>query len=296
MKIFSLALLLLVVGSASLSLTAQTPSAAVSQAMLDLLEPGQVVGVREIGFGYGIRIYTENEIERAIAAADERREGLREKLQGTRGLKRLDSDSMTSRQRFEAKNPKIGSVHSDCILLTYPDGRERRIATRAIVEITRRQSEENSNDARPQRSTRVPSSESETHGVTPTELKLEGGYVDTGLNEVSIVSTVDDPPGLRLGVMRQEGWGRSLGKFSFNSVRPDRVQDECVLIQGKLDERFPFSDLVGEYIFFLRTPPGGGDEGDMVRVLTLQHDQIVAHVPVVFERGGAPASEPPERP
>ncbi len=95
---------------------------------------------------------------------------------------------------------------------------------------------------------------------------------------------------------REEGWGRSLGKFSFNSVRPDRVQDECVLIQGKLDERFSVADLVGEYIFFLRTPPGGGDEGDMVQVLSLQHDRIVAHVPVVFERDGKPILEPGVRP
>lgn len=123
------------------------------------------------------------------------------------------------------------------------------------------------------------------------ELGLEGGYVETGMNEVSIVSTVDDPPGLRLGVMREAGWGRSLGKLSFNSVREDRVQDECVLIQGKLDERFAESDLVGEYVFFVRTPPGGGDEGDMVRVLTLQHDRIVAHVPVVLEAGAEGTGE-----
>jgi len=92
--------------------------------------------------------------------------------------------------------------------------------------------------------------------ATKDELTLDGGYVETSMNEVSIISNVDDPPGLRLGVKREKGWGRSLGKFSFNSVRPDRVQDECVLIQGKLDERFPLTHLVGEYIFFLRTPPG----------------------------------------
>ena len=183
----------------------------------------------------------------------------------------------------------MSSVKPNHIVLKYRDGRTQRIATHAIAQITHRA--ENSMGAT-KKLHRVLTSHDTSRTSPSDSLELDGGYVETGMNEVSIASTVDDPPGLRLGVRRKKGWGRSLGKLSFNAIRPDRVQDECVLIQGKLDERFPDSDLVGEYIFFLRTPPGGGDEGDMVRVLSLQHDRIVAHVPVVFEQGTNPISDP----
>lgn len=296
MKKRQLASSLLVLGLIAHSLNAQIQTVVESSKMLDVLKRGQNVAVREMAFGYDITILAPHSLERTNDTAEQQRAKIGEQLE-----ERREADPRPGYQRGPARSlaaeiAKIGSVHPDYIVLRYSDGRERRIATRVIAEITRDNGEQESTTASSDEPDASTVRQSKPNDTMRTEVGLEGGYVEPGMNEISIVSTIDDPPGLRLGVRREKGWGRSLGKFSFNAVRPDRVQDECVLIQGKLDERFPQEDLVGEYVFFLRTPPGGGDEGGMVRVLTLQHDRIVAHVPVVLERGSTPIPDASVRP
>lgn len=60
---------------------------------------------------------------------------------------------------------------------------------------------------------------------------LPWGRVVFSNNEVSIVSTVSDPPKLRLSSV--DGGGA----ISFGWLRPDGAEEELVLIQGKRDER-----------------------------------------------------------
>lgn len=108
------------------------------------------------------------------------------------------------------------------------------------------------------------------------------GYLDVGTNEISIVSTVKDPPKVRLGADA----GGSLGCFSFN-----RGTHEVVLLQGKIDERYRSvadegtsprpTELVGELRVDLLRPrrPGDTDDSQMVPVLTLRHDGVTCHVP-----------------
>lgn len=104
--------------------------------------------------------------------------------------------------------------------------------------------------------------------------EMSQGYVEYGLNELSIVATVADPPAVRLAARS----GGGLGKISFNRLRPDGLHEEVVLLQGKLDERTP-NMLAGEVTLHLRRPGVDGD-GAMVAVATLRHDGVTFHVPV----------------
>ena len=109
------------------------------------------------------------------------------------------------------------------------------------------------------------------------------GYLEfdeDGSNELLIVSTVEDPPKLRLASPA----GLSLGAISFNRLRPDGKQDEMILLQGKQDERtraLPSSDkrsLMAEFTIHMNR--GGDQDADMVRVCEVRHDGIVVDVPV----------------
>ena len=110
---------------------------------------------------------------------------------------------------------------------------------------------------------------------------LPNAYFRTlGQNETTLVSTVDDPPKTRQGVKWQEGWGRSLGCHSFNHVRDNEVEDEIVLIQGKMDDRYEFgSEAAGELRWDLKAPGPNTDDA-MVGVMNAFHDRIDFHVPV----------------
>lgn len=121
-------------------------------------------------------------------------------------------------------------------------------------------------------------------------IKLEWGRIVVWLNELSIISHVADPPKLRMSAES----GGSLGCFSFGRCRPGtNIEDEVVLVQGKIDERFrPPADggtsgggteLVGELRVDLTRParPGDTDDARMIPVLQLHYDKIVAHVPIV---------------
>lgn len=106
---------------------------------------------------------------------------------------------------------------------------------------------------------------------TPLIVPMPWGRVELDTNEVSIISTQPDPPALRFAVAE----GGSLGKLSFNRLRPDGRQEECVLLQGKIDERAPDS-LSGELTLHIRRDePGLSDDASMRRIVTFRNDQIL---------------------
>ena len=123
-------------------------------------------------------------------------------------------------------------------------------------------------------------------------IQLPWGYVDFGPpgydNEVLIVSTVDDPPKVRMAAP----FGGGLGALSYNRLRQDGRLEEVVLLQGKVDERYRppeqggtstnGTELVGELRLDLRRPSRAGDTDDkrMIPIFQMRHDGIVFHVPV----------------
>ena len=104
------------------------------------------------------------------------------------------------------------------------------------------------------------------------EIPMPWGHIEVDTNEVSIICTEQaDPPALRLAVAA----GGSLGKLSFNRLRPDGRQEETVLLQGKIDERAPAS-LSGELTLHIRRDdPALGDDQQMRLILTFRNDSIV---------------------
>lgn len=104
-------------------------------------------------------------------------------------------------------------------------------------------------------------------------VETDWGWLEFDGNELSIVSTVEDPPKVRLAAL----YGRSLGALSFNRLRPDGRQEEVVLMQGKIDERYP-TGLGGELLVQARRPGGVGDAA-MTNVLLLRSDGVTFYVP-----------------
>src|SRR5688572_3580847 len=104
---------------------------------------------------------------------------------------------------------------------------------------------------------------------------LHGFFEAVGDNETSIVSTKDDPPKHRMGMAWQWPWGRGLGALSWNWVRPDREEEELVLLQGKNEGeqggRYQFTDLAGELRLDIRGPRDASD-GGMKHVYSGFHD------------------------
>lgn len=121
---------------------------------------------------------------------------------------------------------------------------------------------------------------------------LHGMFEAVGDNETSLVSTKDDPPKDRKGVAWQWGWGRTMGATSFNYVRPDREEEEVVLLQGKVEggpgERYDFTDLAGEYRLDIRGPRDASD-GGMKPVFRMFHDKVEFAVPVSAPNFTAPS-------
>jgi hypothetical protein len=105
-----------------------------------------------------------------------------------------------------------------------------------------------------------------------------GGYFSaTGLNEVTLVSTIDDPTKFRQGLKWVAGMGRSLGCWCWNFVRPDGVEEEMVLIQGKMTEdREGNITKGGEFYLGLKAPNTGSTDDAMI-------DSLVATVERGFE-------------
>lgn len=94
----------------------------------------------------------------------------------------------------------------------------------------------------------------------------DGWVAPFGRNEVAIVSTIADPPALRMGALT----GRGLGKLSFNHVRPDGAHDQVAFIQGILDDRYPDEQLVGGFRFNIHGP----DTEESLNRLNILHDGI----------------------
>jgi len=107
-----------------------------------------------------------------------------------------------------------------------------------------------------------------------------GYFRSVGDNESTLVSTMDDPPKQRQGVQWQEGWGRSLGAQSFNHVRANGIEDEIVLIQGKMDDRYALGpEAAGEIRWDIKAP-GVNNDAAMRGVMNAFHDQIRFNVPI----------------
>lgn len=102
-------------------------------------------------------------------------------------------------------------------------------------------------------------------------LDLPWGYIELHNNEVSLVSTEDDPPKIR-----QACASGGLGALSFNKLRADGGQEEVVLLQGKLREDFRAEgegNLSGELSLHLRNHHAPGNEdAQMLRSLIVTSD------------------------
>lgn len=104
----------------------------------------------------------------------------------------------------------------------------------------------------------------------PDPIALPWGYLGFGNNELSIISTVNDPPKLRLGTTE----GISSGALSFNRVISG-VQRENVLFQGKQDERFRSNPLSPASEITLHLNDGSSfEDSAMVRVLEFRTDTV----------------------
>ena len=106
---------------------------------------------------------------------------------------------------------------------------------------------------------------------TGKRIELDWGYVLFGTNELTIVSTVDDPPKLRLA--SKTG---SFGGISFNKLRDTGIQEEHVLIQGGLNED---TSRGGEIKVHLHNGQSGNDE-DMVPVFRMTAQGAEFKVPL----------------
>jgi hypothetical protein len=96
---------------------------------------------------------------------------------------------------------------------------------------------------------------------TPQSILMPWGYIEFSNNEVSIISTVNDPPKVRMASAE----GGSLGAVSFGVLRTDGRQEEVILIQGKRSEehRHDPHNLSGELradriVFCVPVSPRGG--------------------------------------
>lgn len=113
----------------------------------------------------------------------------------------------------------------------------------------------------------------------PNIIETSWGYVVFETNELSVISTVADPPKVRLASPE----GLSIGAFSFNRM-VNGTQREMVLFQGKQDERtrhLPPDDprsWAGEFTIHVNN--GGGNDENMRRILEARHDGVVFDVPI----------------
>lgn len=99
------------------------------------------------------------------------------------------------------------------------------------------------------------------------------GRLEISNNEVTVVSTVDDPPAFRL-----HSRSESLGKVSFAKIRPDGSADEHVLVQGKKDERTRGRHDVpyGELTAHVKGPERGPNDDGMRLVFLALYDYVWA--------------------
>lgn len=104
---------------------------------------------------------------------------------------------------------------------------------------------------------------------------LSGYFRTFGANETTLVSTIDDPPKHRLGVLARALRGRGLGCLTFNVVRDDGSEDEHVVIQGKRTDQGG-----GELWVGAKRAGGGSQDADMRELVTLTDQGLTCAVPI----------------
>ena len=116
------------------------------------------------------------------------------------------------------------------------------------------------------------------HFTLPT-----GVFKSCGDNEICLEDlTIADPPKVRLGAKL----GNGFGALTFNRIRSDGIHVEAAMLYCKQDERYPAHIVVGYCELFLKDDSSDGDAA-MKRKVTVYHDRIVVHVPLVFPNGGS---------
>jgi hypothetical protein len=121
----------------------------------------------------------------------------------------------------------------------------------------------------------APPAVAQTRQVFATEpgdyIRLLWGLLGFGTNEVSLRSTVDDPPKFVL-----ESISGSLGAWSARYVLPNGGVVELGLVQYKKDERTRGRDdlLWGEWTVHLRGQPTSTDDDGMRLVFLATHDYV----------------------
>ena len=97
------------------------------------------------------------------------------------------------------------------------------------------------------------------------------GHLEYGGNELTVASTIDDPPKVRLAGISGGGG------FTISRIRPDGVQEEEVLLLGGQDERYrdqPWN-YTGELNVFIRHWQSGvPDDAQFKKVIRFRHDRI----------------------
>ena len=105
------------------------------------------------------------------------------------------------------------------------------------------------------------------------------GYLEFDGNELSIVSTIEDPPAVRLAA----AGGGSLGKISFNRLRAGGSQAEKVLVQGKGEG----SGEAGVFRVDLQRP-NTEDDANMVRMFEASNEVAQFNTPRILDMHGNP--------
>jgi len=122
----------------------------------------------------------------------------------------------------------------------------------------------------------------------PDPIILPWGRIEFGLNEMSIVSTVDDPAKLRIGATESNVFGCVSGDY----VRPSGVHEQKILIKMSEDDNHP-GQRGGMMEVFLQRP-GTTDDENMIRALTLTTEYVQFHVPFKGVEPQQPAVPPNE--
>jgi len=113
---------------------------------------------------------------------------------------------------------------------------------------------------------------------------FDGGWIGTiGDNEIEIVSTMPDPPKVRLAV-DAASIESNLGAVSFNARRPDGTHDEIAYVMGRMA---PNRESGALYVA-LRPAPGMPCR----EVLYMDNGAIVSHVPIYAPNLGPASSYP----
>lgn len=111
-------------------------------------------------------------------------------------------------------------------------------------------------------------------------IKLPWGYAAPyDDNEIQIVSTISDPPKIRLGV--EAGKVESnLGAISFNIVRPDGRHEEMALVQGRLT-----ADKQAGALYIAIRPRGGQEVKEAVYI---DSNHFISHAAILAPNIGTP--------